>query len=69
VRVRMPHGSEDKRLRFHGLWAQVSYVVSIDGRRVKWGTDELSPDGKTLTATSWKDGAESEKMVEIFVRQ
>ena len=23
MRVRVPHGSEDKRLRFHGLWAQV----------------------------------------------
>jgi hypothetical protein len=48
---------------------KLSYAVYIEGKRVQWGTDELSADGKTLTATSWREGAESEKMVEIFVRQ
>ena len=48
---------------------KLTYAVFIEGKRVKWGTDELSADGKTLTAISWKAGAESEKLVEIFVRQ
>lgn len=48
---------------------KLTYSVSLDGKIVQQGTDELSADGKTLTATSWKDGKESEKRIEVFDKQ
>ena len=48
---------------------KLTYSVLIDGKIVQQGTDELSADGKTLTATSWKVGKESEKRIEVFDKQ
>lgn len=47
---------------------KLSYFVFIDGKLVKHGTDELSADGRTLTATSWI-GMDSKKRIEVFDRQ
>jgi len=41
----------------------------MDGKLVQQGTDELSADGKTLTAVSWTVGKESEKKIEVFNKQ
>ncbi len=48
---------------------KLTYSVFIDGKTVQTGTDELSADGKTLTATSWRVGKESEKRIEVFDKQ
>lgn len=45
---------------------KLTYSVFIDGKFVQQGTDELSANGKTLTATSWMVGKESEKRIEVF---
>lgn len=47
-----------------------SLVISSPAEGVlKWGTDEISEDGKTLTATSWMAGAQSKARIEIFRKQ
>ncbi len=48
---------------------KLTYSVFIDGKIVQQGTDELSADGKTLTATSWMVGKESEKRIEVFDKE
>lgn len=48
---------------------KLTYSVFIDGKIVQRGTDELSANGKTLTATSWMVGKESEKRIEVFDKQ
>ena len=48
---------------------KLTYSVFIGGKLVQTGTDELSADGKTLTATSWIVGKESEKRIEVFDKQ
>ncbi len=48
---------------------RLTYSVFISGKLVQRGTDELSADGKTLTATSWMAGKESEKRIEVFDKQ
>ncbi|MGH9430500.1 MAG: hypothetical protein ACRD3T_03055 [Terriglobia bacterium] len=48
---------------------KLTYSVFIDGKIVQQGTDELSAGGKTLTATSWMVGKESEKRIEVFDKQ
>jgi hypothetical protein len=45
--------------------------VKVDGKLVQQGTDEVSADGRTLTAVSWTlgtpaGGKESEKRIEVF---
>lgn len=47
---------------------KLTYSAFIDGKLVKHGTDELSADGKTLTATSWI-GKESKRRIEVFDKQ
>ena len=48
---------------------KLTYSVLIHGKLVQEGTDELSADGKTLTATSWLIGKELQKRIEIFDKQ
>ncbi len=48
---------------------RLTYSVFKNGKLVQQGTDELSADGRTLTATSWTVGKESQKKIEIFDRQ
>lgn len=48
---------------------KLTYSVFIDGKIVQQGTDELSADGRTLTATSWMVGKESGKRIEVFDKQ
>jgi hypothetical protein len=48
---------------------KLTYSVKVDGKLVQQGTDELSANGKTLTAVSWMMGKESEKRIEVFNRQ
>ena len=48
--------------------AKLTYSVVIAGKLIKHGTDELSADGKTLTATSWI-GKQSKKLIEVFDKQ
>jgi hypothetical protein len=48
---------------------KLSYSVRIDGKLIQQGTDELSADGKTLTAVSWMVGKEPEKRIEVFNKQ
>ncbi len=48
---------------------RLTYSVFINGKLVQKGTDALSADGGTLTATSWKVGKESQKRIEVFDKQ
>jgi len=48
---------------------KLHYEVRINGRLVQQGTDEISADGKTMTATTEIVGKESEKRIEVFHRQ
>jgi len=48
---------------------KLRYEVRINGKLVQQGTDEISADGKTLTAISEVVGKESEKRIEVFQRQ
>ena len=47
---------------------KLTYSGFFNGKLIKHGTDELSADGKTLTATSWI-GKESKKRIEVFDKQ
>lgn len=42
---------------------------SVASRLVQYGTDEISADGKTLTAITEFVGKESGKKIEVFHRQ
>jgi hypothetical protein len=48
---------------------KLRYEVRINGKLVQQGTDEISADGKTLTAISEVVGKESEKRIEVFQKQ
>jgi len=48
---------------------KLRYEVRINGRLVQHGTDEISADGKTLTAITEMVGKEAEKKIEVFHRQ
>lgn len=48
---------------------KLRYEVRINGRLVQQGTDEISADGKTLTAVTEMVGKEAEKKIEVFHRQ
>lgn len=48
---------------------KLRYEVRINGKLMEHGTDEISADGKTMTAVSVIVGKESAKRVEVFRRQ
>lgn len=48
---------------------KLGYEVRLNGRLVQQGTDEISADGKTMTAISEMVGKQSEKRIEVFQRQ
>lgn len=48
---------------------KLRYEVRINGKLIQQGTDEVSADGKTLTAISEMAGKESEKKIEVFQMQ
>lgn len=50
-------------------FTKLVYSVFMNGKLVQQGTDEISADGKTLTATSWRVGKESRKRIEVFDKQ
>ena len=48
---------------------KLRYEVRINGKVVQQGTDEISADGKTLTAISEVVGKKPEKRIEVFQKQ
>lgn len=48
---------------------KLHYEVRIKGKLVQQGTDEISADGKTMTATTEIVGKESERRIEVFQKQ
>lgn len=47
---------------------KLTYRIFVNGRLDKHGTDEISADGSTFTATSWI-GRSHIKLVEVFDRE
>ena len=48
---------------------RLTYSVFINGKLVQHGTDDLAADDRTLTATSWLVGKESQMRIEVFDKQ
>ena len=70
MRISYPHMPEGLTETVTMLTAtKLRYEVRMNGKLVQQGTDEISADGKTLTAISEIVGKESEQRVERFLRQ
>jgi hypothetical protein len=48
---------------------KLQYAFKLNGKVMDEGTLTLSPDGKTLTETSWAPGKENEKTSEVYDKQ
>jgi hypothetical protein len=48
---------------------KLQYAFKVDGKVMGEGTLTLSPDGKTLTDTSWSPGKEAEKTMQVYDKQ
>lgn len=48
---------------------KLQYTFKLNGKDMVEGTLTLSPDGKTLTDTSWSPGKENEKTSEVYDKQ
>lgn len=48
---------------------KLQYTFKLSGKAMVEGTLALSPDGKTLTDTSWSPGKENEKTSEVYDKQ
>lgn len=48
---------------------KLQYAFKVGGKAMSEGTLTLSPDGKTLTDTSWSPGKETEKTSEVYDKQ
>jgi hypothetical protein len=48
---------------------KLQYSFKLNGKVMDEGTLTLSPDGKTLTDTSWAPGKENEKTSEVYDKQ
>jgi hypothetical protein len=70
MRLFYPHKQEGLTETVTMVTARKSrYEVRMNLRLVQHGTDEISADGKTMTAITEVVGKESGKRVEVFHRQ
>jgi len=70
MRLSYPHKREGLTETVTMLTAtKLRYEARANGKLVQQGTDEISADGKTMTAITEIVGKESEKKIEVFRRQ